>query len=93
MAESTGIIVAAGGIAWGNDVILNGQPWSGTIPVIIATGIAALLFDGLEHVNQQMAVGIAWIALVTTILLPRQGNRSVAQNLINFTGLGSKKKK
>lgn len=88
MAKSTGIILAAGGIAYGNDVILNRQPPGNAVRVIIGTGIAAAILAGAEHISEPLAVGVAWIALITTILIPRKGGKSVAENLISFTGIG-----
>jgi hypothetical protein len=86
MAESTGIVVAIGAMSYGNDVVFNGQSPGEAIPVIVATGIAAGLLGLMERVNKQLAVGIAWIALVTmTLVKPKSGN-SLVTNLLNVTG-------
>jgi hypothetical protein len=65
MAKSTGPALMIGAITLGNDVILNGQPFNWRIPV--ATGIVALGLAGLEHVSQELAVGLAWTALVAIL--------------------------
>jgi hypothetical protein len=66
MAASTGVILAVGGVTMFNQVILNKQDMDWRVPV--ATGFAAMIFTGLEKVNKEMAVGIAWVALLTVLL-------------------------
>lgn len=68
MARSTGPILAVGGVTLANKVILNGQPMDWRIP--IATGLAAGIFALLEKGWEQGVVGLAWLALMVTILLP-----------------------
>lgn len=65
MAKTTGVILAIGGITIANRVIFNGQDMEWKIPV--ATGLAAMTFAGLEKVNEQAAVGLAYIALVSIL--------------------------
>lgn len=91
MAKSTGIILAVGGMSYGNDVIFNGQSPTQGIPVIVGTGIAAALLTLLERVNQQLAVGLAWIALITMALVPPKHGNSLVTNLLNVTGYGKSK--
>jgi hypothetical protein len=88
MAKSTGIIVAVGAMAYGNDVLFNKQSPAKAVPVIVATGIAAGMLALFEHVNQSLAVGIAWIAFVTAALIKPKSGNSLVTNLINTTGLG-----
>ena len=66
MARSTGPILAAGLITGTNQVIFNKQAINWRIP--IATGIAAGSLALVERVSPGFAVGIAWIALVTTLI-------------------------
>jgi hypothetical protein len=65
MAKSTGPILAVGAITLANEVVLQGRGFNWRVP--IATGIAALVLDGIEHVSEPLAVGIAWIALVAVL--------------------------
>lgn len=65
MAQSTGIILAIGGITLANEVIFNDREMDWRIP--IATGIAALTFTGIEKANAQAAVGLAYVALVAVL--------------------------
>lgn len=73
MAKSTGPILAMGGIAWGNQVIVNNKPLELWQPV--AVGITAGIFAGLEHIPgaQTVVVGVAWLALVTVLFVPLSG--------------------
>jgi hypothetical protein len=89
MAESTGIILAAGAISFGNEWLLNHK--SPDFKILLATGVAALMLAGAEHINQQIAVGIAWIALITVILAPVGSTNSPATNLLRVSGLGNGK--
>jgi hypothetical protein len=86
MAHSTGVILAVGGISFGNEWLLNKQPPN--FKILLATGVAALMLGGLEHLSEPLATGIAWIALITVTLTDAgsKGN-SPAQNLLNVTGL------
>lgn len=67
MAKTTGPILAVGGITLANKTLLNGQPvdWR----VVIGTGISAGLFALLERAWEQGAVALAWLALVTILLV------------------------
>jgi hypothetical protein len=88
MAASTGPVVAAGVITAGNDVIGNGQPPAVAIKIGVATAIAAALLGLAEHAVGPLAVGIAWIALITSLLITPKTGRSAVDNLLSLTGLG-----
>ena len=72
MARSTGIVLAVGAITMGNAVIVNGQPINWRVP--IATGIAAGMLSLVEKASEPLAVGIAYIALVTVLFVRVQPN-------------------
>jgi hypothetical protein len=90
MANSTAPILAAGGITL-CDKLIKG---TGTTPlgaaeflkVGVATGIAAIGLAAFEHVSEPIAVGVAWIVVITVVL-----TSSVVNDLVNITGEGSKK--
>jgi hypothetical protein len=65
MARSTGPILAIGGITIANQTLFNGQPldWR----VAIATGGAAMLFALVEKAMPEVAVGLAYIGLITIL--------------------------
>ena len=86
MAQSTGIILAAGGISFVNEWLLEKKSPDFKIP--LATCIAALMLSGAEHISQPIAVGVAWIALITVIFAPVGSTNSPVTNLLNTTGLG-----
>jgi hypothetical protein len=85
MAQSTGIVLAVGAISFGNQLFANHEL---DFKIPIATGIAAEILAGLEHVSEPLATGIAWIALVTITLTRVNGKPSPAENLINISGIG-----
>jgi hypothetical protein len=87
MAASTGPIVAAGVITAGNGVLFNHQPVTFAIKAGVATGIAAGLLALAENASQALAVGIAWIALVTSLLVSPRTGKSAVNNLLTATGL------
>lgn len=66
MAETTGPILAIGGITIANRVIFNEQPMDWMIP--IGTGLAAILFAGAEKAIGNGAVKLAYLALITVVL-------------------------
>lgn len=72
MARSTGPILAIGGITIANNSLFNGEPldWR----VVVATGGAAMLFALVEKASPELAVGLAYVALVT-ILFARTNPR------------------
>lgn len=79
MARSTGIILTAGAITLANEAVFAPLASGGKISasfnwrIIPATAGAALALAGLEHLSEQFAVGVAWIALVT-VLFAKLGN-------------------
>jgi hypothetical protein len=64
MAASTGIILTAGVITFGNEWAQTGKPnWR----VAIASLGTAWLFSGLEKLDEQAAVGLAAIVMITVL--------------------------
>lgn len=86
MANSTGPILAVGGIEFANDW-LNGQGLQ--FKVLIATGIAAGGLALIEHIPgfEPVATGIAWIALITLMFTRLGGKPSPADTIKKVTGL------
>lgn len=72
MARSTGVVLAVGAITMGNSVIVNEQEINWRVP--IATGIAAGMLALVEKVSEPLAVGIAYIALITVLFVRVQPN-------------------
>lgn len=67
MARSTGPILAIGGITIANQTLLNSRPldWR----VVVATAGAAALFALVEKASPEVAVGLAYVGLVTILLV------------------------
>lgn len=68
MAKSTGIILAAGVLTVGNEFVQ--KPASvGTLfrPAAAFLGVA-LVFSGLEKLDEQAAVGLAAIVMITVLI-------------------------
>lgn len=63
--RSTGPILAIGAITLANQSIVNAKPIDWRVP--IATGIAAGMFTLAEKAMGDVAVGLAWLALVGVI--------------------------
>lgn len=79
MAKSTGIVLVVGGVTLANEAVFAPIASGGSIKVdfnwrvIPATLIAAALLGGLEQISPKLAVGIAYISLIT-VMFARLGN-------------------
>jgi hypothetical protein len=81
MAKSTGIVLTATGISFANDWLQTNQPnWR--IPV--AGLVVALIFDGVEHVNETAGVGLSVLMMIAVLLTPIHG-KSPADTIISLT--------
>lgn len=88
MSASTGPILAAGAITYANQVLGNGKPWTSELIIVVGTGIAAGILALAEHASAPLAAGIAWIALITSLLITPASGNSAVTNLLRLTGLG-----
>src|SRR5262245_14731226 len=95
MASSTGIVLAAGGIALANEAIFapleQKQPplqhinWR----IIPATAILALVLGGLEKVSKPLGMGLAGLTLLAVLIVPVGGAPTPiesASKAFGFTG-------
>jgi hypothetical protein len=79
MAKSTGIILVVGSVTFANEAVFAPIAGGGNIKsvwnwrIVPATLIAAALLGAVEQVSEKLAVGIAYISLVT-VLFARTGN-------------------
>jgi hypothetical protein len=84
MAKSTGIILTAGVITFGNEWLQGGTPnWR----VAVATLGSALVFSGLEKLDEEAAVGLAAIVMITVLIggvNPKY--KSPAQEVLSLLG-------
>ncbi len=91
MAASTGILLTAGAITFGNEWVHNPRHPNWKIPV--ATLAVSVIFAGIEKIPgaAPFAVGVAAIGLVGTLLGSfTPGVPSPAQQLISFINGGGK---
>lgn len=90
MAQSTGIVLAAGVISFGNEWVQLGKPnWK----IAIATLGAAAVFSGLEKLDEQAAVGLAAIVMITVLIGGvTPGVKSPAQEVLSLLNSGNKGK-
>jgi len=93
MAESTGYILAAAGIAAANEAIFapaaTGQSlfvnfnWR----IVPATAVAALTLAGLEQLSVPLGKGLAMLALLSVLMLPVGNAPSPIENASKMLGL------
>lgn len=87
MARSTGPILAIGALTMARDVIADGHDVDWRVP--IATAAVAVGFSLLERASEDLAVGLAWIALVTVTLSRTDPKKpSTAEALLNYLNGG-----
>jgi hypothetical protein len=67
VAQSTGVILAVGAVTLVNESVFQGKPIDWRVP--IATGFAAGLFALGERAWPSGVVGLAWLALITTMFV------------------------
>lgn len=92
MAESTGYILAAAGVAAANEAIFapaaTGQPlWVNfNWRIVPATAVAALTLAALEQISPVLGKGLAMLALFTVLVLPVGNAPSPVDNVAKFLG-------
>lgn len=87
MAQSTGPILAVGGITMLNRSLLAKDPQPIDFRVVIGTAIAAGGLALLERLSPELAVGIAYVALLAVLfarLDPKAG--APAENVLRILG-------
>lgn len=91
MSESSNIIIMAGAITAGNEVLF--APLAGSKApalnwrLIPATAGAALLLNGLERIAPNFAVGLAWLSLATILIVPFGNAPTPLQNAEKLFGV------
>jgi len=89
MAQTTGPVLAIGGITLFNQTVLNNKPIDWRVP--IATGFLAGAFALFEKGNAGLAKGVAWVALLT-VLLARVDPKvpSPVESMLKYWNAGGK---
>lgn len=79
MAQSTGPLLVAGAVTWANQSIFeNGvdaeKAFENAVRIGVATGLLASAFFAFEKISPDIALGLAYTALVTSLVV-RFNNR------------------
>lgn len=89
MGPAADVILLTGAITTANELLfapLAGNHVSFNWRVIPATGIAALLVEGLSRLNPQIALGVAVSALITALFIPLGKGGSPVENASRALG-------
>ena len=89
MAESTGIVLAVGGITAANEVFfapLAGRKLSFNWRIIPATLGLAVALAGLERAAPGFAVSLAWLAMLTVLVVPFGNAPTPLENALTVMG-------
>jgi hypothetical protein len=94
MARSTGIVLVVGGISFANQVVFAPISSGGSIKtdvaaawrIPVATLVAAAALGGLEQISPKLAVGLAYISLITVIFARTGSAPAPAENLLKVLG-------
>jgi len=76
MARTTGLVLAAGGLALANEVFFAPATGTGSTfsnlnwRLIPATGALALALGGLEQIAPAFAVGLAGLVVLSVLVIP-----------------------
>jgi hypothetical protein len=96
MAQTTGIVLAVGAITLANEVIFAPLAAGGSITssfnwrIIPATLGLAVALAALEHLSPGFATGLAWLALLTVLVVPFGKAPSPLENISKALGYAGK---
>jgi hypothetical protein len=94
MAQSTGVIVAVGAISFANQVAFRPIASGGAISpnlsaawrIPVGTAAAAMALAGLEKLSPKLAVGLAYISLITVLFARIGGTPAPLENVAKVLG-------
>jgi hypothetical protein len=92
VADSTGIVLAVGGITAANELLfapLTGGKVSFNWRIVPATAGLALALAGLERLSHPFAVGLAWLSLAAVLSVPFGNAPTPLQNALKVMGYSS----
>lgn len=70
MAQSTGIMLFAGAVSFGNEWLQTKTP---NFRIPIATLVSAVFLNGVEKLYPKAAMGLGVIVLITVLITPLHG--------------------
>ena len=94
MGPAADVILLTGALTAANEVVFAPIAGKGTLAtdfnwrVIPATGIAALLVDGISKLSPQLALGISVTAFITVLFTNMGHAGSIVQNATKALGYG-----
>jgi hypothetical protein len=92
VARSTGVVLAIGGITAANEVLFAPVAGAGKVSfnwrIIPATAGLALALAGLERLAPDFAVGLAWLGLITVLVVPVGNAPTPLANANKILGFG-----
>lgn len=74
MAQSTGLILFAGSVSFGNEWLQTKTP---NFRIPIATLVAAVFLNGVERIYPKAAVGLSVIVVITALMTPLHGKSPI----------------
>lgn len=91
MPSAAGIILTTGALTLASEMLQDGQPLTSPASkinwrVIPATAIAAVVFSQIEAVNSKLGIGLAYIALATSLIVPFGNHKSIILTLTDLMG-------
>ena len=86
MSATAAPVLGIAGITVFRDVVIGDKSLTDMFKVIAAAGIGVVVFAGMEKVNRQAAVGVAYLALVTAVVVPMGGRPSFAEQVTGWWG-------
>lgn len=85
MATSTGPVLAMVGITLFNDIVVKGFDAQQEMRVVVAGGVVALGLGLLEKAAPDVAMGLAWLGLITVLLVrPAPGQQAPLESIANW---------
>jgi hypothetical protein len=85
MAQSTGPVLAMVGVTLFNDIVVRGFDAQQEMRVVVAGGVVALGLGLLERASPNTAMGLAWLGLITVLLVrPAPGKDAPLESIANW---------
>lgn len=84
MSDSTGIVLAATAISFGNKWASTGNV---DLAIPLAGGFVALIFSGVERLNHTAGVGLSWMMMISVLLITPKGGTAPANTVLNWIGM------
>lgn len=88
MAQSTGPILAAGGITWANTILLGdnkGDPFPPSFRIAFGTAIAGGFLALIERASKDLAVALSYAALLTVFFVRVGKSPTPVERILSIT--------